>query len=68
VAVFIDDSTVGLKISGVVTELHPELNKEQIKEIAHHVYHKINMIPVYEQAKQLIEEYVKDKLDYGSKD
>ncbi len=67
-AVFIDDSTVGLKISGVVTELHPELNKEQIKEIAHHVYHKINMIPVYEQAKQLIEEYVKDKLDYGSKD
>ncbi len=67
-AVFIDDSTVGLKISGVVTELHPELNKEQIKEIAHHVYHKINMIPVYEQAKQLIEEYVKDKLDHGNKD
>ena len=32
-AVFIDDSTVGLKISGVVTELHPELNKEQVKQL-----------------------------------
>ena len=62
-AVFIDDSTVGLKISGVVTELHPELNKEQVKEVAHHVYHKINMIPVYDQAKNLINEYVeKNKL------
>ena len=62
-AVFIDDSTVGLKISGVVTELHPELNKEQVKEVAHYVYHKINMIPVYDQARELINKYVKENLN-----
>ena len=65
-AVFIDDSTVGLKISGVVTELHPELNKEQVKEVAHHVYHKINMIPVYDQARELIHQYVKENIYEGS--
>ena len=65
-AVFIDDSTVGLKISGVVTELHPELNKEQVKEVAHHVYHKINMIPVYDQARELIQQYVKENINEGS--
>ena len=52
-AVFIDDSTVGLKISGIVTELYPDLEKEQVKEVAHHVYHKINIMPVYEQAREL---------------
>ena len=62
-AVFIDDSTVGLKISGVVTELYPELNKEQVKEVAHYVYHKINMIPVYDQARELINKYVKENLN-----
>ena len=58
-AVFIDDSTVGLKISGIVTELYPDLEKEQVKEVAHHVYHKINIMPVYEQATELIHEQVK---------
>tara|TARA_B100000519_G_C14086684_1_gene364276 strand:+ start:526 stop:720 length:195 start_codon:yes stop_codon:yes gene_type:complete len=63
VAIFIEDSTVGLKISGVVTELYPELNKEQVKEVAHYVYHKINMIPVYDQARELINKYVKENLN-----
>ena len=31
--IFIEDSTVGLKIDGIVSELYPELTKEQIKEI-----------------------------------
>ncbi len=62
-AIFIEDSTVGLKISGVVTELYPELNKEQVKEVAHYVYHKINMIPVYDQARELINKYVKENLN-----
>ncbi len=59
-AVFIDDSTVGLKISGIVTELYPDLEKEQVREVAHHVYHKINIMPVYEQARELIHEQVKE--------
>ena len=59
-AVFIDDSTVGLKISGIVTELYPDLEKEQVKEVAHHVYHKINIMPVYEQARELIHKQVKE--------
>ena len=59
-AVFIDDSTVGLKISGIVTELYPDLEKEQVKEVAPHVYHKINIMPVYEQARELIHKQVKE--------
>ena len=59
--IFIDDPTVGLKIDGVVSGLYPELTKDQIKEVAHHVYHKMNMIPVYDQARKLITEYVNDK-------
>tara|TARA_Y100001963_G_C6579662_1_gene352800 strand:- start:308 stop:508 length:201 start_codon:yes stop_codon:yes gene_type:complete len=58
----IEDPTVSLKLDGVVSELHPELNKDQIKEVAHFVYHRMNMNPVYEQAKKLIEEYVQDEL------
>ena len=65
-AILIDDSTVGLKIDGVVTELHPELTKEQVKEVAHHVYHKINIIPVYDQARELIHQYVKENINEGS--
>ena len=65
-AIFIEDSTVGLKISGVVTELYPELNKEQVKEVAHHVYHKIDIIPVYDQARELIHQYVKENINEGS--
>ena len=57
-AQLITDATVGLKLDGVITELHPELNKEQVQEIAHHVYHKMNMIPLYDQARKLIQEYI----------
>ena len=58
-AIFIEDSTVGLKIDGIVKELYPDLKKEEIKEVAHHVYHKVNMTPVYEQARELIHKQVK---------
>ena len=59
---FIEDSTVALKLDGVVSELHPELNKDQIKEVSHFVFHRMNMNPVYEQAKNLIKEYVNEEL------
>ncbi len=59
-AIFIEDSTVGLKIDGIVKDLYPDLKKEQIKEVAHHVYHKVNMSPVYDQAIKLIHEQVKE--------
>ena len=59
-AQLITDATVSLKLEGVVSELHPELDKNQIQEVAHFVFHKINMNPVYEQAKQLIEDYIKE--------
>ena len=61
-AQLITDATVSLKLEGVVSELHPELDKNQIQEVAHLVYHRMNMIPVYEQAKELIEEYIEDEL------
>ncbi len=59
-AQLITDATVSLKLEGVVSELHPELDKNQIQEVAHFVFHKMNMNPVYEQAKQLIEDYIKE--------
>ena len=59
---FIEDSTVALKLDGVVSELHPELNKDQIKEVSHFVFHRMNMIPLREQAEKLIEEYVDEEL------
>ena len=59
--IFIEDSTVGLKIDSIVSELYPELTKEQIKEVAHHVFHQVNMNPVYDQARELIKTYVNDK-------
>ncbi len=59
---FIEDATVSLKINGVVTEMYPNLDKEQVKEVSHFVFHRMSMIPVYEQAKKLIDEYVKDEL------
>ena len=58
---FIEDATVSLKINGVVTEMYPNLDKEQVKEVSHFVFHRMSMIPVYEQAKKLIDEYVKDE-------
>ena len=61
----IDDATVSLKINGVVTEMYPNLNKDQVKEVSHFVYHRMNMIPVYDQARELIKEYVDDELGIG---
>ena len=59
---FIEDATVSLKINGVVTEMYPNLDKEQVKEVSHFVFHRMSMIPVYEQAQKLIKEYVDEEL------
>ena len=61
-AQLITDATVSLKLEGVVSELHPELYKNQIQEVSHFVFHRMNMNPMYEQAKKLIEEYIQDEL------
>ena len=61
-AQLITDATVSLKIEGVISELHPELDKQQIQEVAHFVFHRMNMIPLRQQAEKLIEEYVQDEL------
>ncbi len=60
---FIEDPTVSLKINGVVSEMFPDLDKDQVKEVAHHVFHKMNMIPVYDQARELINTYVHEELN-----
>ncbi len=59
---FIEDSTVSLKISGVVSELYPHLSKDQVKEVSHFVFHRMDMIPVYDQAKKLIQEYIDEEM------
>ena len=59
---FIQDPTVSLKIDGVVTELYPKLTEDQIKEVSHFVYHRINMADVHSQAMQLIKNYVDEEL------
>jgi len=59
---FIEDPTVSLKLDGVISELHPELDKQQIKEVAHFVFHRMNVMPLREQAEQLIEEYIEEEL------
>ena len=61
----IEDATVSLKLDGVVTEMYPNLDKDQVKEVSHFVYHRMNMIPVYDQARELIKEYVDDELGIG---
>ncbi len=58
----IDDATVSLKLNGVVTEMYPNLDKDQVKEVSHFVYHRMNMIPVYDQARKLIKDYVDEEL------
>jgi hypothetical protein len=63
---FIQDPIVTLKIDGVVSELHPELTKDQITEVAHFVFHRMNVIPLYDQAKELIEEYIEEELGINS--
>ena len=59
---FIEDATVSLKINGVVSEMYPTLTKDEIKEVSHFVFHRMSMIPVYEQAQKLIKEYVDEEL------
>ena len=61
-APLITDATVTLKLEGVVSELHPELDKQQIQEVSHFVFHRMNMIPLRDQAEKLIEEYIQDEL------
>ena len=61
----IEDATVSLKLAGVVTEMYPNLTKDQVKEVSHFVYHRMSMIEVYEQAKKLIKDYVDDELGIG---
>ena len=63
---FIEDPTVSLKLDGVISELHPELDKPQIKEVAHFVFHRMNVMPLREQAEQLIEEYIEEELGINS--
>ena len=63
---FIQDPIVSLKIDGVVSELHPELTEDQIREVSHFVFHRMNVIPLYDQAKQLIEEYIEEELGINS--
>ena len=58
----IEDSTVSLKIDGVVSEMYPNLDKQQVKEVSHFVFHRMNIIPLYDQAKELIKEYVDEEL------
>ncbi len=60
---FIEDATVSLKLSGIVKDMYPDLTKDQIKEISHHVYHRVNMSPVYDQARELINTYVHEELN-----
>ena len=63
---FIQDPIVSLKIDGVVSELHPELTEDQIREVSHFVFHRMNVIPLYDQAKELIEEYIEEELVINS--
>jgi len=60
---FIEDSTVSLKIDGVVNEMYPSLNKQQVREVSHFVFHRMNIIPLYDQVKELIKDYVDEELE-----
>ena len=58
----IDDATVTLKLNGIVTDMYPNLTENQVKEVSHFVYHRINMADVHNQAMNLIKDYVDDEL------
>ena len=58
----IEDPTVSLKIDDVISELHPELDKQQVREVAHFVFHRMDIIPLRNQAEKLIEEYIEEEL------
>jgi len=62
----IEDPTVSLKIDGVISELHPELDKKQVREVAHFVFHRMDIIPLRNQAEKLIEEYIEEELGISS--
>ena len=61
----IDDATVTLKLNGIVTDMYPNLTEDQVKEVSHFVYHRINMADVHNQAMNLIKDYVDDELGVG---
>ena len=63
---FIEDPTVSLKLDGVVSELHPELTQNQVREVAHFVFHRMDIISLRDQAKELIEEYIEEELGINS--
>ena len=63
--IYIDDPFIGLKLDGLVKGLYKDLEKEEIQEVAHHVYHQMDMNPLREQAELKIHNYVKDKLNRG---
>ena len=63
---FIEDPTVSLKLDGVISELHPELDKQQVREVAHFVFHRMDIIPLRNQAEKLIEEYIEEELGISS--
>lgn len=60
--IFIEDSFIGLKLDGLVKGLYKDLDKDKIKEVAHHVYHSMDMNPLREQAEKKIHKYVRENL------
>tara|TARA_R100000278_G_scaffold112773_1_gene90683 strand:+ start:348 stop:554 length:207 start_codon:yes stop_codon:yes gene_type:complete len=61
--IYIEDSFIGLKLDGLVKGLYKDLDKEQIKEVAHHVYHQMDMNPLRNQAEEKIHTYIKENLN-----
>ncbi len=61
--IFIEDPFIGLKLDGLVKNLYQDLPEEKRKEIAHHVYHSMDMNPLREQAEEKIHNYVKEKIN-----
>ena len=60
---FIEDPTVSLNIKGCIESMRLGLKDEQVKEVAHFVYHRTNMSPLREQVDRLIKEYIDEELD-----
>ena len=60
---FIEDATVSLNIKGCIESMRLGLEDEQVKEVAHFVYHRTNMSPLRAQVDKLIKEYIDEELD-----
>ena len=63
---FIEDATLSLILrdregNGIIKQEYPELTDKQRHEIAHFVFHKINLNNVYDEAIEEINKYVVDK-------